>query len=630
MPKLTYRTDAQTQRGRNRTKRPKIAVFLNGIGHYYQHAICKGIDSQAGELGFSVLFFASDVRSAVNESNKGELILFTLPDMHDFDGIIVAANTIASAETVAYLRKTLPADMPVVSIGPSIGGSFSVNSVDNGCMETLVRHFIVTHGFTRIHYISGTPGNPDAEARLDAYKRVMTEHGLQYEDRIFIGDFSRECARGAIAQFMQDDHDLPQAIVCANDNAALGAYAELTRRGFGVPEDIALSGYDCIRDAERHVPRITTVRQPLSEIGRRAVQIIRDMLAGAHVEKEHSYNSQIVIGGSCGCAEAAPMDVRQFAKELVLNTDELGVYDNISTSMMELLTGSYTMQDVVDQLAALSRKMDFRHLYFCVNEDRLENHAQHSGHYPDEMTLMLGMANGIKRTGLRFKTRDILPALGEEPTALVFAPLYYKNNTFGYIALDFEHSSSNMHRIWVKNVSLALENLRTQNALKQYAVAMEEISFHDPMTGVLNRRGLEQRVASLLGAESQGLLFVIFVDLDGLKRINDGYGHTEGDKAIQVAADILKHCSRPGDIVARMGGDEFVCVGLVPNEEALHLILFSMQSYGKLHNERSSEPYAVNVSYGWCLQPVGDTVSLLQMIDEADNHLYEQKRSRMK
>ena len=630
MPKPTYTADASGRTGCSVAGKPKIAVFLNGIGHYYQHAICKGIARQAEELGFSVLFFASDVRYIVNENNEGELILFTLPDMHDFDGIIVATNTIASAETVEYLQKALPAGKPVVSIGPTIGGSFSLNSVNNGCMETLIRHFIEKHGFTRINYISGTPGNPDAEYRLKTYKRVMAEYGIEYNGRIFIGDFSRECAREAIAQFLQDDRELPQAIVCANDNMALGSYAELTRRGFSVPEDIALSGYDCIRDAMHHVPRITTVRQPLLEIGRDAVQIISDVLAGARIEKEYSYDSQIVIAGSCGCIDPAPMDEREFEKELVLSIDELGVYNNISTSMMELLTGAYTMQDIVDQLASLSRMMAFHHLYFCVNEDRLMNHGRYPKGYPEEMTLMLGMVNGTMHTGLRFETKDILPALADVPDTLVFAPLYYKNNTFGYIAFDFEHSSSSMHHIWVKNVSLALENLRTQNALKQYAVAMEENSLHDPMTGVLNRRGLEKRAESLLSTGTQVMLFVIFVDLDGLKRINDSYGHAEGDQAIQVAADILKHCSRPGDIIARMGGDEFVCVGLVPDEEALRMILFSMQSYGKLHNQHSAKPYAVNVSYGWCLQPVEDDISLMHMIDEADNHLYEQKRSRIK
>ena len=277
MPKLTCNTGAQ---GQTDCSRPKIAVFLNGIGSNYSFSLCSAIAAQAEEYGFSALFFASDVRNLVNENNEGELELFTLPDMHGFDGIIVVTTTISSPETMEYLRVALPADVPVVSIGPPIGGSFCVKTVDHECIETLVRHFIEHHGFTRINYISGTPGNPDAECRLNAYKRVMAEYGLKTDDCIFIGDLTRECAREAIAQFLQDDKDPPQAIVCANDDMALGAYAELARRGINVPEDIALSGYDCIRDAMRHVPRITTVKQPLVETGRRAVQIVHDVMTG--------------------------------------------------------------------------------------------------------------------------------------------------------------------------------------------------------------------------------------------------------------------------------------------------------------------------------------------------------------
>ncbi len=623
-------TDAQKQTDCSTAKRPKIAVFLNGISDYYQHTICEGIVRQAEELGYSVLFFASKVRYIVNESNEGELKLFTLPDMRGFDGIIVATNTITSDETVEYIRKALPVNsIPVVNIGPSIDGSYSVDSVDNGCMEVLIRHFIVAHQFTRINFISGPPGNPDAKYRLNTYKKMLAEYGIEYDDsRVFIGDFSRECGREAITRLLQDNSELPQAIVCANDNIALGAYAELTRRGLRVPEDIALSGYDCVYDAEHHVPRITTAKQPLFEMGKCAVHIVHDVNAGRHVEKEFRYDAQLVMAGSCGCKDAAPMDEKELAKELVLNIDELRIYDNISTSMMELLTGTYTMQDIVNELKSLARVLAFRHLFFCVNEDSLLNHTRISAGYPGEMTLMLGIVDDTEFEGVKFRTKDVLPALDSHTTALVFAPLYFKKNTFGYIAFDFNHSSSFMHRIWVKNVRIALENLRAQDELKQYSVALEEISLHDPLTGVLNRRGLEKRAKSLLCGGAQGMLFVIFVDLDGLKRINDTYGHAAGDEAIQVVANILRHCSRPDDIIARMGGDEFVCVGMVPDEDSLRSILFSMQSYGMLHNEHSVKPYAVNASYGWCLQQWEAELTLMQMIDKADSHLYEQKRLR--
>jgi len=628
MPELISRADDQAQFKRSTAKRHRIAVFLNGIGHYYQHTICEGIAKKAAELKFTVLFFTSNISYTVNENNEGELKIFTLPDMRDFDSIIILTNTIISEQAVEYLKKALPANsIPIVSIGPHIDSCYRIDSVDDGSMETLIRHFITDHGFTRINYISGPPGNHDAKYRLNVYTKVLERYQIKFEDsRVYVGDFNRECAREAVAQFLQ--HDIPQAIVCANDNMALGAYAELIRRGFNVPDDIALSGYDCTHEAERHVPRITTVKQPMLEMGIRAVQIINNVISGVHVEKEYEFNSQVVIAGSCGCEDAEQISERRFIKELVLKTDEFRTHDNISTSMMELLTGTYTMQDVVNQLKSLAHVLAFRFLYFCVNESSLINHMQISNTYPGEMTLVLGIADDIMRTGLKFKTKNILPELSNGPAALVLAPLYYKNNTFGYIAFDFNNSSGSMQRIWVKNLRLALENLRTQEVLKQYSISMEKISLHDPLTGVLNRRGLEKRVQPLLKTPAHDMLFVIFVDLDGLKRINDTYGHAAGDEAIQVVADILRHCSRPDDIIARMGGDEFVCVGLVPNEETLRSILFSMQSYGTLYNERSSKRYTVNASYGWCLGQCNEKLSIMQMIDKADRNLYEQKRLR--
>ncbi len=609
--------------------KPKIAVFLNGISDYYQHTICEGIAAQAEKLGFSVFFFASRVTGDINENNEGELKLFKLPRMHSFSGIIVATNTITSPETVAYLKAALPADsIPVVNIGPSVNGSYSVDSVDQHSMEALIRHFIVDHRFTRINFISGPPGNPDARHRLNAYKKVLKEFGIAYdESRVYIGDFNRECAREAVARFLRNGGELPQAIVCANDNIALGAYAELTRLGIRVPEQIALSGYDGVHDAERHLPRITTIRQPLREMGERAVRIISDVTAGKHVRKEFRYHTEIVVAGSCGCADRAPMDQKQLVQEFVLEADNLRICDNISSSMMELLTGAYTMQDVVNQLAALTHVLDFRHFYFCLNEDSLMSRSQTAPDYPDSMTLMLGMVNGVMHTGLSFRTEDLLPSLDTDTAALVFAPLYYKSRTFGYMAFDFSHSSTYMHRIWVKNVRLALENFRTQDELRRYSAALEDISIHDPLTGVLNRRGLEKRAQSLLSGE-QGMVYVIFVDLDGLKLINDVYGHAAGDEAIQVIADVLKHCSRPGDIVARMGGDEFVCVGLTPDEDTVRSVIFSMQSYGMLYNEHSGKPYAVNASYGWYVAGRDEDISLIQMISKADSRLYEQKRLR--
>lgn len=155
-------------------------------------------------------------------------------------------------------------------------------------------------------------------------------------------------------------------------------------------------------------------------------------------------------------------------------------------------------------------------------------------------------------------------------------------------------------------------------------------SFLDELTGLYNRRGFltlaEQQIK--LARRAKRSLVLIFADLDGLKQINDTYGHREGDRALQAAADLLKKTFRSTDILARIGGDEFTVLALEAGGSTAHLLSSRLQQAAKAHNAKKHHPYQLSLSLGWATYDPHSKASLEDLMVQADRSLYKEKKRR--
>lgn len=157
---------------------------------------------------------------------------------------------------------------------------------------------------------------------------------------------------------------------------------------------------------------------------------------------------------------------------------------------------------------------------------------------------------------------------------------------------------------------------------------LQQLSLTDELTGLYNRRGfslLADRVVedSRLGGQK---LFVIFADLDYMKRINDTWGHKEGDHALKDTAAILTQCFRKEDIIARMGGDEFCVLGVLGDEPDAEDLVLRLEDAIAGFNSLGSRVYRIAMSAGACtFDPAGDE-SFDEILDQADAHMYAIKK----
>ena len=161
--------------------------------------------------------------------------------------------------------------------------------------------------------------------------------------------------------------------------------------------------------------------------------------------------------------------------------------------------------------------------------------------------------------------------------------------------------------------------------------AMRSLLLRDELTGLYNRRGFFTLVEYLLKMakrQDRGM-FMLYADLDNLKQINDAYGHQEGDLALIETANLLKKNYRESDIIARIGGDEFVVISAGTPGDCIDTILRRLQQALEAYNaKRTRRPYALSISAGIAFYDPENPCSIDELLAQGDRSMYGHKKQK--
>ncbi len=175
-------------------------------------------------------------------------------------------------------------------------------------------------------------------------------------------------------------------------------------------------------------------------------------------------------------------------------------------------------------------------------------------------------------------------------------------------------------RLLIRVIRYAIERQKAKTEIIYW-------SFEDDLTGVYNRRGFwilaEQQMKLTSRSKKESLVFML--DVDGLKKINDTYGHGQGDAALSSAAGILSATFRKSDIIARIGGDEFAVMAVEANRKSGELLSKRLLQKIETFNKSSNLPFQVSMSFGYTCFDASKDISLEEMLDHADVKLYSAK-----
>jgi diguanylate cyclase (GGDEF)-like protein len=246
----------------------------------------------------------------VGRQNSDEGMSFSKDITHEFataetvDGLIIPTGTmtdfLSPAQIRAFCRQFRP--LPIVSIAMAIPGIPSV-LVDNASgIKEVIRHCIVEHGHRKIGFIKGPKYNQDAIERFNAYKKVLHEHRIPFDpDLVVQGNFTAASARSAMEELFEERKKQVEVVIASDDESAFGALAYLKGKGYKVPYDIAVTGFDNVERASSISPPLTTVRQPVWEQSNKACELLLAMLRGKKVPAVTCLPTRMVVRQSCGC-----------------------------------------------------------------------------------------------------------------------------------------------------------------------------------------------------------------------------------------------------------------------------------------------------------------------------------------
>jgi LacI family transcriptional regulator len=260
----------------------------------YVDQVIRGAERAATSVGDAVLIAATRTAS-------GRELAFSVAGKTD--GLVVMARSLSE-----YDISVLSRSVPVVVLGNHYvrGGPDFVGADNRSGGREITTHLIDVHGHTDLAFLAGPTDSPDSDERFAGFCEALRQAGLPAPDSPAArGGFTEAGGRQAITALLAAGRR-PQAIVCGNDEMGIGALAALRAGKLRVPADIAVTGFDDIAAAHHVRPALTTVRQPMRELGEQAVRMLLARIADQAAPRQSVVlPTEVVVRRSCGCRSRA-------------------------------------------------------------------------------------------------------------------------------------------------------------------------------------------------------------------------------------------------------------------------------------------------------------------------------------
>ena len=629
----------------------KIAIFSTAwsgeIFYQYLNGIKEGFQEESVDL---YIFLSHAVFGPDENYIKGELNIYNLPNMADFDVAMIFANSLDFPDLLQKLnKKCIDAGIPVVYTGKDDERFYYVGSDNYIGTQAMMEHMITAHNVKNVWFIAGSLENTDSNVRLQAIQDVLRKHHLDLpEKNICYTNWSPYIGYTYVVDRIQNGTPLPDAIMCANDTLAVVICSQLRKLGYIVPTDVLVTGFDNDSLAQVYDPSISSVNQRFDNIGRKSAQLLIDIFHGKIVKRSQKVTCEFVPSESCGCTSAKDFGAirRKIGRDKYDENIQNSNFDmKLSTTERIILQGR-DYSDLRGNLMGLHQNpSEFEGATFHIALDPLyektiqdQQRPLREEGYPEFVDMIYSKDKGFVTSYTHYETRQLVPQLNPqgENRQFLFFPLHDSQYSYGYIVFgdDLDKLSNNNHlRKYMERFCIILskfyQNLRL-DALNQRLLQMTET---DALTHVKNRTAFETKQGNLqtkMQLTVKPTFALALFDINNLKQINDNLGHEAGDDYIINSCRLICKTFKKS-AVYRIGGDEFMVVLENDDFENRYSLLQSMKDeMAKLATGDLPVYEKISIASGMSVYDPENDFNISDVFSRADAAMYENKAAMKK
>ncbi len=642
----------------------RIGLLVDYIISEYAERLIEGVSHACQERSVElVVFSVGKIRDVSGLYDYQNAAVLSFVSSNNLDGVIFISDmlmhSLSKAEVSSYIKTFKP--LPVVNISMEIAGIPSIVVENHNAYDAIIQELVTRQNCRKVGILGVRGNSSEVKNRIKNIKASFARLGIEEKDiTVLKSTLSYGPALDDLRQLYKDsasfDYDV---LICMNDEMAFAAIDFFTEIGLHIPYDIMIVGFDNLRLSDSCNPTLTTIKQNLEGQGYLAGMNLIKSIHGKQVDLISVMNAQPVMREST-CRY--PYDKKAaHAKNFVFEEDNSEVLERSftgtewymkkgefyqTTTFYTEMQSDMSNEQLRNRINDDVRSFGITACAIVLYEKPIESPTPFEYfHLPHKAQLYAGFDDKTgfdtkkERRTIKFNPKDgMLPdgVIRFDANGIYVFALYHNTLQYGYIVMRPGHYDSVVYDLFVKLLSSTIASVYSfslaHNENSKVRARIDEldlIASTDELTGVYNRRGLysfgETTLKFAKAMEQKGM--VIYCDMDGLKKINDNYGHEAGDKAIIAESVILKGNFRSNDIIARIGGDEFaiICPGL--SEEALKKIRGQIDEDCKVWSEGNPEGFPISISMGAMPYPSRKgSYKITPLLAEADSLMYAEKR----
>lgn len=324
-----------------------IAFLTRSIIDSTGNNMWKGLESECRRENIPLITF----RGPVLNKGQGSILYYLINDS-SYSGIISWASSDVDQGTIDFYKRYTKTPLVCMTFRVQ-GHPLIITDCRTGIME-LMDHLIKVHNFTKIAFIRGPENHVYAKDRYEGYLESLSNHGIPLDEEIIspCGGWSISDGAKAIDDFiakgLRPGKDF-QCVVAVGDNVAIGAQEHLIKKGFSVPHDVAVCGFNGTNDAAWSNPPLTTVEMPFFGLGVKGFETLKNISHNVPVPEVIRYNTKLIMGESCGCTSTSVLK-SNFVKQNTQSFESKKKAAKANLKILEKFNDAETVQTLTGTL----------------------------------------------------------------------------------------------------------------------------------------------------------------------------------------------------------------------------------------------------------------------------------------